>query len=56
MSETKAHELKLDVERSRPLGPGVREQRHFYCACGAFKVYGFDNKIMPAFRAHKKGA
>lgn len=50
------HELKLDTNRSRSLGPGVREERHFFCTCGAFTVYGFDNKVLGAFRAHKKEA
>lgn len=53
---TSAHELKLDTTQSRPLGPGTREERHFFCTCGEFKVFGFDNKVMAAFRTHKKAS
>lgn len=48
------HELKLNEELSRKLGPAVREERHFFCVCGNFKTFGFDNKVMAEFRAHKK--
>lgn len=48
------HELKLDETRSRKLGPGVREERHFFCTCGEFKTFGYDNHITAEFRAHKK--
>lgn len=50
------HQLKLDETKSPQLGPKVRLERHFYCTCGQFKVYGYDNHVMATFRAHKKGA
>lgn len=48
------HALNLDEERSPKLGPSVRMERHFYCTCGNFRAFGYDNAIMAAFRAHKK--
>lgn len=54
ITATVKHELKLDETRSRKLGPGVREKRHFFCTCGGFTVFGYDNRITAEFRAHKK--
>lgn len=47
------HRLVCD---GRPLGYREREERPWYCTCGAWRSYGYDAPVRREFAAHKRDA